>query len=123
MGENHKPLSVIPNPLNHKPLNLSTIHYLYRMAQISLQQAMQELLKKSRFHQRVQALQIKDVWEEIMGKTIAQYTDDIQLVENKLIITTHTAPLKQELMFQREKIKNRINEKLNDYAVHEVHIK
>jgi predicted nucleic acid-binding Zn ribbon protein len=93
------------------------------MAQISLQQAMQELLKKSRFHQRIQALQIKDVWEEIMGKTIAQYTADIQLVENKLIITTHTAPLKQELMFQREKIKNRINEKLNDYAVHEVHIK
>jgi hypothetical protein len=45
------------------------------------------------------------------------------LVENKLIITTHTAPLKQELMFQREKLKNRINEKLNDYAVHEVHIK
>lgn len=93
------------------------------MAQISLQQAMQELLKKSRFHLRVQALQIKDIWAEIMGKTIAQYTDDIQLIEHKLIITTNTAPLKQELMFQREKIKNSINEKLNDYAVHEVYIK
>jgi hypothetical protein len=33
------------------------------------------------------------------------------------------APLKQELVFQREKIKNRLNEMLNEHAIHEVIIK
>lgn len=93
------------------------------MAEQSLGEALQQYLKHSRFKQNILALQIKDVWEELMGKTIANYTDNIQLIENKLIITTHMAPLKQELLFQREKIKNRINEILNEYVVHEVMIK
>jgi hypothetical protein len=93
------------------------------MAELSLGEALQQFLKNSRFKQQFQALQIKDLWEEMMGKTIANYTDDIQLIQNKLIITTHVAPLKQELIFQREKIKNRINEMMNEFAVHEVVIK
>lgn len=93
------------------------------MPEVSLQQALQQFLQNSRLKQQVQALQIKDMWEELMGKTIATYTDDIQLIQNKLIITTHMAPLKQELLYQREKIKNRLNEMLNEYAIHEVVIK
>ncbi len=93
------------------------------MAELSLGEALQQFLKNSRFKQQVQALQIKDLWEELMGKTIANYTDDIQLIQHKLIITTHVAPLKQELLYQREKIKNRINEMMNEFAVHEVVIK
>jgi hypothetical protein len=77
----------------------------------------------SRFKNKIQALQIKEMWEELMGKTIADYTDEIQIIEKKLIITTHMAPLKQELVFQREKIKNRLNEMLNEHAIHEVIIK
>jgi hypothetical protein len=93
------------------------------MPEVSLQQALQQFLQNSRLKQQVQAMQIKDLWEELMGKTIATYTDDIQLIQNKLIITTHMAPLKQELLYQREKIKNRLNEMLNEHAVHEVVIK
>ncbi len=90
------------------------------MPEVSLQQALQQFLQNSRLKQQVQAMQIKDMWEELMGKTIAGYTDDIQLIQHKLIITTHMAPLKQELLYQRE---NRLNEMLNEYAVHEVVIK
>ncbi len=93
------------------------------MAQISLQEALQEFLNKSKFKGRVQSLQIKDVWEELMGKTIATYTDDIQLINHQLIVTTHVAPLKQELVYQKEKIRNRINELFNENAVHEVIIR
>jgi len=93
------------------------------MSEVSLQEALQQILQNSRFKSRIQALQIKDMWEELMGKTIANYTDDIQLIDHKLMITTHMAPLKQELIFQREKIKNRLNEMLNEHAIHEVIVK
>lgn len=93
------------------------------MAEVSLQEALQQILQNSRFKSRIQAMQIKDMWEELMGKTIANYTDDIQLIDHKLMITTHMAPLKQELIFQREKIKNRLNEMLNEHAIHEVIVK
>ena len=93
------------------------------MSEVSIQEAMKQFLEQSKLKQRVRALEIKDVWEDLMGKTIAKYTEDIKPINQQLIITTSMAPLKQELIFQREKIRNRINELFNEHAVKEVIIK
>jgi hypothetical protein len=87
------------------------------MAEISLQEALQQFLLKSKMKEKVQALEIKDVWAELMGKTIADYTDNIQLINQQLIITSHVAALKNELLYQKEKIRNRVNERFNYHAV------
>lgn len=93
------------------------------MAEISLQEALQQFLLKSKMKEKVQALEIKDVWAELMGKTIAEYTENIQLINQQLIITTHVAALKNELLYQKEKIRNRVNERFNYHAVKEVIIR
>ncbi len=90
------------------------------MGQYSLSEAMQEFLKGSRIKGGIQALQIEDVWEEIMGKTVARYTDKLQIIGDKLIITTHVAPLKNELKYQKEKIRQRVNEALKQKVINEV---
>jgi exoribonuclease II len=90
------------------------------MGEHSLQEAINQFLKGSKIRGSIQAMQIEEVWEHLMGKTIARYTDKIQLFGNKLIITTHVAPLKQELNFQKEKIKQRVNETLKENIVTEV---
>ena len=90
------------------------------MGQYSISEAMQEFLKGSRIKGGIQALQIEDVWEEIMGKTVARYTDKLQIIGDKLIITTHVAPLKNELKYQKEKIKQRVNEALKQKVINEV---
>lgn len=81
---------------------------------------MKKFLDGSRIKGGIQALQIEDVWEEIMGKTVARYTDKLQIIGDKLFITTHVAPLKHELMYQKEKIKQRVNEALKQKVVNEV---
>ena len=58
-----------------------------------------------------------------MGKTIAKYTDKIQLINNTLFVTTSVAPLKNELLFQKEKIIERINEAMKEKVVKEVVVK
>lgn len=90
------------------------------MGQFSLAEAMQEFLKASRIKGGIQALQIEDVWEEIMGKTIARYTDKLQIIGDKLIITTSVGPLKNELIYQKEKIKQRVNEALKEKVINVV---
>lgn len=90
------------------------------MGEYSISEAMQEFLKGSRIKGGIQALQIEDVWEEIMGKTIARYTDKLQIIGDKLIITTNVAPLKNELKYQKEKIRQRVNEALKQKVVSEV---
>lgn len=93
------------------------------MGQYSLSEALQQFLEKSRLKGNVQALRIQDVWEEIMGKAIARYTESIQIVNHTLIITTSVAPLKNELLFQREKIIQRVNEALGEPVVRDVVIR
>lgn len=90
------------------------------MGEYSIIEAMQEFLKGSRIKGGIQSLQIEDVWEEIMGKTIARYTDKLQIIGDKLIISTSVAPLKNELKYQKEKIKQRVNEALQQKVINEV---
>lgn len=93
------------------------------MGEYSLGDAMKYFLKKSRLKGSIQALQIEDVWEQIMGKTIARYTDKIQIYGPTLYITTTVAPLKQELAYQKEKIIQLVNEALGEQVVKEVVIR
>ena len=87
------------------------------MGQISLGEAIQEFLNQSRVTGSMQAFQIEEIWEKLMGKTISKYTDKIQIYGSTLYITTTVAPLKQELLYQKEQIIQRVNETLGDNTV------
>lgn len=91
--------------------------------EISIGDALKEFLKKSRLKSGVQALQIEDAWESIMGKTIANYTDKIQIINSTLFISTSVAPLKNELIYQKAKIIERVNEALGERVINEVVVK
>ncbi len=93
------------------------------MGEMSLQEAMQQFLKSSRLKSGIQAAQIEDVWEKIMGKTIAKYTDQIKIVGKTLYIHSSVAPLKNELLYQKDIILQRVNDALGDKVVTEVVVK
>lgn len=90
------------------------------MGEFSIGDALRQFLKQSRLKGSVQAMQIEDVWEQIMGKTIARYTSKISIHGSTLYITSSVAPLKQELLYQKEKIIQRVNEALGERVIKEV---
>ncbi|MGZ3840349.1 MAG: DUF721 domain-containing protein [Flavisolibacter sp.] len=90
------------------------------MGQYKIGDAIKQFLQQSRIKGDIQALQVEDVWEKVMGKTIARYTDHLKVINRTLFITTSVAPLKQELIFQKEKIKLRVNEALGDKIIDEI---
>ena len=88
-----------------------------------MQDAIKQFLKQSRIKGGIQALQIEEVWEQIMGKTIARYTDNIQIINQTLFISSSVAQLKNELLYQKDKIIERVNEALGDKVINDVVIK
>lgn len=90
---------------------------------ISIGDAINLFLSKSRLKNDVQALQIVDVWEKLMGKTVAKYTDKIQIFNGTLFIQTSIGPLKQELHFQKAKIIAMVNQELGEQVINKVTIK
>ena len=87
---------------------------------MSLQDAMGEFLKNSRMKNGLQVAQLESAWENIMGKTIARYTDKLQIIKQTLYITTSVAPLKNELLYQKENIIARVNETFGEHVIREV---
>ena len=87
---------------------------------ISLGEALKKFLEKSRIKTSIQSMQIEDHWLKLMGETIAKYTDRIEIKNGTLFIYTEVAPLKNELVFQKELIIKRINESLGDNVVKDV---
>src|SRR3954462_8029801 len=94
--------------------------YLYLMSEYSMAEAMRKFLQQSRLKGNILALQITEVWEEIMGKTIARYTNKIEIHGTTLYIQTDVAPLKQEPLYKKDKIGERVNEALRENLIREV---
>jgi len=90
------------------------------MASLSLQEALQQFLKTSRLKNGIQAVQLEELWEELMGVTIAKYTDSIKIIGQTLFIQSAVAPLKNELMYQKDTIIERVNEAFGDQVIKDV---
>ena len=93
------------------------------MAQLQLGEALKQFLDKSKLKNGVRAAQIEGIWAEVMGKTIAKHTDKIEIINQTLFISTAVGPLKQELVYQKEKIIERINEVMGETVIKQVVIR
>jgi hypothetical protein len=58
------------------------------MGEYSIGDALKGFIKKSNLKNGIRAIQIEEVWEQLMGKTIAKYTDKIEIINNTLFIRT-----------------------------------
>jgi hypothetical protein len=87
------------------------------MSEYSLHEALQMYLKNTPIKGQMQAAQIKQVWKDIMGITIANYTENIEIKDRILFIKCYAAPLRNELQYQRKTIIERVNEWFGEKAI------
>ncbi len=90
------------------------------MSEFHIGDAIKGFLHKSHLKNGIRAVQIEEIWEKLMGKTIARYTDKIQIINQKLFITTSVGPLKNELLYQKTQIVERVNEAFGENVISEV---
>ncbi len=90
------------------------------MSEFHIGDAIKGFLHKSHLRNGIRAVQIEEIWEQLMGKTIAKYTDKIQIINQKLFIYTAVGPLKNELLYQKQQIIDRVNEAFGEKVISEV---
>ncbi|RWZ89800.1 MAG: DUF721 domain-containing protein [Hydrotalea sp. AMD] len=93
------------------------------MGEFSIRDALHQFVNKSNLRNGLRAVQITQIWEEVMGKTIAKYTTKIEIINNTLFVYTPVGPLKNELQYQKSQIIERINEALQEKLITEVVIR
>ncbi len=90
------------------------------MGEFHIGDALKGFVRKSQLRNGIRAVQIEEIWEHLMGKTIARYTDKIQIINQKLFISTAVGPLKNELLYQKNQIIDRVNEAFGEKVISEV---
>lgn len=88
-----------------------------------IKQVINELLNAYKLTGKIDELKIWNSWPEIMGTVIAKNTGKINLKGGTLTIYIESAPLKNELVFHRTVILQKINAFFEQPIVKEIHIK
>ena len=91
--------------------------------QTKLKDAIKAMLDYYKLKGKYQQTRIKQLWGDLMGPAISQYTTDIKVYRKKLYVQLSSAPLKQELSMGTEKIRLMLNEELGEDYLEEVIIR
>lgn len=91
--------------------------------QLTLKEALHAMIESYRLKPKLNQTRIKSVWANLMGPTIDGYTRDLYIRGRKLFVTIESAPLRQELSYSKEKLRNRINEELGEEYLEEIIIR
>jgi hypothetical protein len=81
------------------------------------------MIKEFRLGTQLNETRVREIWVNRMGKAINTYTSDVALRKNILYISLLSASLKQELSYEREKIRKMMNEELGEEFIKEVVIR
>lgn len=87
---------------------------------LTLGQALDQMISELKLKPKMDEVRIQEDWERLMGKSIAKYTKEIKLMGGKLYLKIESAPLKQELIYSRDKIAEIINKELGSTVINEV---
>lgn len=77
---------------------------------ITIKDAIEALMDHYHIGDRYRFEQVKQKWEEIVGKMIAQRTEKMTLKYKTLYITVNSSVIKQELQMMKTLIIKRVNE-------------
>jgi predicted nucleic acid-binding Zn ribbon protein len=88
--------------------------------QMSLGDAIKQMLKKYNLDQKVTVTEIYQSWEKIMGPSINKHTQSIELREKILVIRLDSSAMRHELSFARPKIVEKINEHIGYHFIDDV---
>ena len=79
-----------------------------------IKELIERLLKVYQQKPSFNRVQVRMIWENIMGASIAKYTQRLFIRNNVVYIELSSAPLKQELSMSKSKILVTINRKLDN---------
>lgn len=88
-----------------------------------IKEAIENLLEEFHLQEKIREVKLVNSWEKIVGKTIFKYTRHISVKSKKLYLQIDSAPLKNDLLFMKQKLIDRVNEEIGDGYVDDIFIR
>ncbi len=83
----------------------------------SLKDVIQDLLNAYRLRGKLKEVKLIKSWEKVMGKTISNRTSEVFIKDRILYVRILSAPLKQELHYNRTKVITMLNNEAGEEVI------
>ena len=93
---------------------------MLKQSEITLKDAIEKLLRTYKLKNKVQEAHITEAWGNIMGRVIERHTLDSYIKNKNLYVKLDSAVVRQELLYARTKIIDKVNEELGEKAIEEI---
>lgn len=91
-----------------------------RSDDVTIKQAVEKLLDVYRLRRKYDETSIVSAWPEIIGRAIANRTQQIYIRDKKLFVRLESAVIKNELAMIRRQIIGRVNEHVGKVVIEEL---
>ena len=81
-----------------------------------LSEVLKDYLQENKLQNKLTEVDLIASWEQIVGKTIANYTESLRINNGVLFVKTSSPALRSELVMMKEQLRARLNE----HAGHEI---
>ncbi|UPS91614.1 MULTISPECIES: DUF721 domain-containing protein [unclassified Bizionia] len=87
---------------------------------LTIADALKEFVETNRLEQGLNAVNVQDAWQSMMGNGVNNYTTAIQLKGDTLYVQLSSSVLREELSYGKEKIISMLNENLGKHIIKEL---
>jgi len=81
-----------------------------------------QMLKENKLKKGMDQIKVNEVWLEVMGKGVANYTDSVSLKNGALIVKLKSSALREELNYGKSKILSMMNNALDHVEIKSVRL-
>ena len=78
--------------------------------QQTLGQVIKDFLRQSGWERKLDEVKIMTEWDKVLGPSLAKYTEEVFIQNNKLHIRLNSSTLRQELSYKKSEIVKELNE-------------
>ena len=89
----------------------------------TLKELINELLKEYKLSDKVNEIQLNELWPKVVGKLIARHTKALYYRNKKLYVTFDNAALKEEMHYAKGKLIKQINKQAGETIIEEIFFK
>lgn len=86
----------------------------------TMAQAIDRLVDAYGLREKLDERTVASFWDELVGGMVAKHTVAVKLRRGKLFVKVDSAPLRHELTYMRETLKNTVNARMGRTVVEEV---
>ena len=79
-----------------------------------------EIISQKHIRVGIDKIRIQEAWRIVMGKNIEKYTSNVGYKKGVLSVKLKSSVLKEELFFEKDKVKRLLNENLGKKYIKEI---